>query len=70
MVEQKPIPQIALTASAYAQAEWQRTLNALAVQTVEAMGLPNDGTWNVDFGTGLATKKEQPTGPALVEESA
>lgn len=67
--ETKPIPAVAMTASAYAQAEWQRTLNALGVQTLEAMGLPTDGTWLADFGTGLATRKEQP-GPALVEDTA
>lgn len=69
MAEQKAIPQIALTASAYAQADWQRTVNALGSQALEAMGLPTDGSWVVDFSTGLATKQEQDK-PALKLEDA
>lgn len=63
-MEQKPLPQIAMTASAYAQAEWQRILNALGTQTLEAMGLPTDGTWIADFSTGLATKRTPDISPA------
>lgn len=63
MAEQKPIPRIAMTASQYAQAEWQRTLKELAVQTVEAMGLDPKDNWHVDFGTGLATKQTPDISP-------
>lgn len=63
--ETKEIPSIAKSAIALANADWQRTVNALGAQTLEAMGL--DDSWRVDFGAGVAFRGQpdiQPEGEA------
>lgn len=57
-----------MTAFAYAHAEWQRTLNVLGSQALEARGLPTDGTWIADFSTGLATKRTPDEVPDIQPE--
>lgn len=64
MIESHPIPKIAVSAAqmVYARkAEFEAgiaaTLNQLASETVEAMGLKPTDKWVVDFAAGHATRE-------------
>lgn len=48
MIESHPIPDLAVSAAAFANQQHQANLNQLAEQTMKAMGLQGGG-WHVDF---------------------
>lgn len=56
MTESHPIPDLAVTAAQMANAQHQSNLNALAEQTVKAMGLTGGG-WHVDFSAKTVSRK-------------
>lgn len=55
MIERKNIPQLAISAVNLIEAEHKRNLQAIANQTLEAMGL--QGQWQVDFTNGVVTRE-------------
>jgi hypothetical protein len=60
----KAIPALAKSAAANVHAQFQaglqHALNQVATETLESMGLsPADG-WVVDFGRGLAVRRQRP----------
>lgn len=64
MKETKPIPKLAKSASQMALAKkaefdagFQATINQLANETVEAMGLDPALKWTIDFDAGTATRE-------------
>lgn len=76
MIESKPIPKLATSASQMALAKkaefdagFQLTINLLANETVEAMGLDPALKWTIDFDAGTASREvpeavPSPTDPA------
>lgn len=67
-VETKLIPTIAKSAIALAQQDFQRVVNALGAQTLEAMGL--DGSWVVNFSEGVAVREVPDIQPDSSEDVA
>ena len=57
MTESKPIPAIARTALELVNAEYQRTIQLVAAQTIAAMGLDLADGWKVDFDNGVAIRE-------------
>ncbi len=54
--EQKPIPQLAKSAAALVQQDFQRVLNEIGTQTLAAMGIDAADGWTVDFTAGVAVR--------------
>lgn len=57
MTESHPLPSIAKTAVSLLMQNFRRDLDALGVQTREAMGLPDDPKWAVNFDLGVITRE-------------
>lgn len=51
-MERKPLPDLAKTAMALLQQEFDRRADILGRQAVEAMGLRHEDDWTVDFAKG------------------
>lgn len=60
-VERYAIPQIAKTAMALLEAQFQRSVNDIGQQTRDALGLDASGEWDVDFRSGYVTRRVEPT---------
>lgn len=71
MTESHPIPNISSTAKALLDANYQRALTDLAVQTVESLRLSGTG-WNVDFNARVVSREVPDIQPelSLARESA
>lgn len=65
MIESHPLPMIAKTALSLLEQTFRRDLAALGEQTREAMGLPDDPKWAVNFDLGVITREipDPPTPP-------
>ncbi len=57
MTETHPVPAIAKTAITLLAADFQRNVNVISEQTVEALKLDKDGGWTVNFDTGLISRE-------------
>lgn len=57
MNETHPIPKVARTAFALTLQNFQKAVNELGRQTVEALGLNPDDNYNVNFDTGIITRE-------------
>lgn len=57
MIESRPLPQLTKTAIALLQAQLKTNLDAIGVQTLQALGLNPDDPWTVDFDAGTITRE-------------
>lgn len=63
MIESHPIPKIAKTAFGLAKQNFDRAVNELARQSVEAAGFNPDDNWTVDFDRGMMAREVPDIGP-------
>lgn len=66
MIENRPLPQLAITAHAYAFAEYERACQAISSQAVAVLGFTEGDNWTINFGTGRMAR-EVPDAPATNE---